>query len=64
LRPSAQRYSIATVWPSIQPSSRSRFTKALVHEPQLEHVPAQWNRGDSPGRLDERVYGIDSILGG
>ena len=28
LRPSAQRYSIATVRPSIQPSSRSRCTKA------------------------------------
>ena len=31
LRPSAQRYSIATVRPSIQPSSRSRCTKAAVH---------------------------------
>ena len=31
LRPSAQRYSIATVRPSIQPSSRSRCTKASVH---------------------------------
>ena len=31
LRPSAQRYSIATVRPSIQPSSRSRCTKAATH---------------------------------
>ena len=31
LRPSPQRYSIATVRPSIQPSSRSRCTKAAVH---------------------------------
>src|SRR5262249_34021213 len=29
--PSTQRYSIATVRPSIQPSSRSRCTKASVH---------------------------------
>ena len=39
LRPSAQRYSIATVRPSIQPSSRSRCTKAAVHGPQAEAVP-------------------------
>src|SRR6266446_2796379 len=31
LRPSAQRYSIAKVRPSIQPSSRSRCTNAAVH---------------------------------
>ena len=31
LRPSAQRYSIAMVRPSIQPSSRSRCTKAAIH---------------------------------
>ena len=31
LRPSAQRYSIATVRPSIQPSSRNRCTKAAAH---------------------------------
>src|SRR5262249_8427821 len=30
-RPSAQRYSIATVRPSIQPSSRNRCTKAVTH---------------------------------
>jgi hypothetical protein len=30
-RPSAQRYSIATLRPSIQPSSRNRCTKAAVH---------------------------------
>ena len=38
-RPSAQRYSIATVRPSIQPSSRSRSTNASVHEPQLDREP-------------------------
>jgi hypothetical protein len=31
LRPSAQRYSIATLRPSIQPRSRSRCTNAAVH---------------------------------
>src|SRR5215472_10046948 len=31
LRPSAQRYSIVTVRPSIQPRSRSRCTKAATH---------------------------------
>ena len=31
LLPSAQRYSIVTVRPSIQPSSRRRWTKAAVH---------------------------------
>jgi hypothetical protein len=31
LRPSAQRYSIAMVCPSIQPSSRNRSTKATVN---------------------------------
>src|SRR6185295_14820497 len=30
-RPSAQRYSIATVRPSIQPSSVNLFIKAVVH---------------------------------
>src|SRR5262245_5882380 len=35
-RPSFQRYSIAMVRPSIQPSSRSRCTKAAVHELQLD----------------------------
>ena len=38
LRPSAQRYSIARLRPSIQPSSRSRCTKAAVHGPQAEAV--------------------------
>ena len=40
LRPSAQRYSIATVWPSIHPSSRSRCTKAAVQSLQFEGVLA------------------------
>src|SRR5262249_11775022 len=31
LRPSAQRYSITTVRPSVQPRSRSRCTKAATH---------------------------------
>ena len=31
LRPSPQRYSIATLRPSVQPSSASRRTKAAVH---------------------------------
>ena len=31
VRPSAQRYSIATLRPSLQSSSRSRWTKAAVH---------------------------------
>jgi hypothetical protein len=35
LRPSAQRHSIATVLPSIQPSSRSRCTNAPVHGVQV-----------------------------
>ena len=38
LRPSAQRYSIATVRPSIQPSSRSRCTNAATHCPPTEGV--------------------------
>jgi hypothetical protein len=38
LRPSAQRYSIATVRPSIQPRSRSRCTKAATHWPMAEGV--------------------------
>ena len=38
LRPSAQRYSIATVRPSIQPRSRSRCTKAATYWPMAEGV--------------------------
>jgi len=37
-RPSAQRTSIATVRPSIQPSSRSRCSKAATHWPAVERV--------------------------
>jgi hypothetical protein len=40
LRPSAQRYSIAMVRPSIQPSSRSRCTKAASRWLQLKAVDA------------------------
>jgi len=43
VRPSAQRYSIATVRPSIQPSSRSRCTNAANHWPCDEGVPATRN---------------------
>ena len=38
LRPSAQRNSIATVRPSIQPSSRSRCTNAAIRWPSAEAV--------------------------
>ena len=37
-RPSAQRYSIVTVRPSIQPSSRSRCTKAATQSLAAERV--------------------------
>jgi hypothetical protein len=40
---SAQRYSIVTVRPSIQPSSCNRFTNAAVQEPQAEDVAAPRN---------------------
>ena len=51
LRPSAQRYSIATVRPSIQPSSRSRCTKAAVQWLQAEGRRAPRNPmvGSLPG---------------
>src|SRR5262245_59911911 len=40
LRPSAHRYSIATVRPSIQPSSRNRSTRAATHWLAAEGVAA------------------------
>jgi hypothetical protein len=43
VRPSAQRYSIATVRPSIQPSSCSRRTKAATHWAWDEGVPETRN---------------------
>jgi len=43
LRPSAQRYSIATVRPSIQPTSPNRCTNALVQRVQLKGVLAPRN---------------------
>ena len=43
LRPSAQRYSIATVRPSIQSSSRSRFSNAVTHWLADESVAAPRN---------------------
>ena len=48
LRPSAQRYSIAMVRPSIQPSSRSRSTKAAVHWPAKRVVPKNPTVGSFP----------------
>jgi hypothetical protein len=38
LRPSPQRYSIARLRPSIQPSSRSRWTKGAAHSLAAERV--------------------------
>jgi hypothetical protein len=51
LRPSAQRYSIATVRPWIQPSSCSRCTKAATHWLLAEAVAAPRNPmvGSLPG---------------
>ena len=43
LRPSPQRYSIATVRPSIQPSSRRRCTKAAVHWLMADEVSGPRN---------------------
>lgn len=43
LRPSAQRYSIATVRPSIQPSSRNRCPKAAVQASQADGVTVPRN---------------------
>jgi hypothetical protein len=43
VRPSAQRYSIAMVRPSIQPSSRSLRSKAMAHGLQPEDVPVPKN---------------------
>jgi hypothetical protein len=42
--PSAQRYWIATVRPSIQPSSCSRWTKAAVHGAQPKAQPSRGTR--------------------
>ena len=41
MRPSAQRYSIATVRPSVQPSSRNRCTKAATIVRGIGRVAAQ-----------------------
>src|SRR4029077_2208377 len=51
LRPSAQRYSIATVRPSVQPSSRSLCTKTADQRVQAEGVLAPRNPmvGSLPG---------------
>jgi hypothetical protein len=48
-RPSAQRYSIATVRFSIQPSSRSRCTKAATHSLAAERV--LWPKNPMVGNL-------------
>src|SRR5262245_66442112 len=39
LRPSAQRYSIVRLRPSLQPNSRNRWTKAAVHSLCAAAVP-------------------------
>src|SRR5262245_52466295 len=49
LLPSAQRYSITTVRPSIQPSSRSRCVKAATHSLAAESVV--W-----PKKTDNRKF--------
>ena len=51
LRPSAQRYSMATVRPSVQPSSRRRCRKAAVHGPWAAAVfePRNPMTGIRPG---------------
>src|SRR5262249_16028357 len=43
LRPSAQRYSIATVRPFIHPSSSNRFSNAAVHGAHTAGVAAPKN---------------------
>ena len=50
-RPSAQRYSIATVRPSIQPSSRKRCTKAATHGRAMKVCPAKEPDGRQLSRL-------------
>ena len=52
LRPSAQRYSIATVRPSTQPSSRSRCTNASVHLRMADSE--SWPRNPMVGILPTR----------
>ncbi len=56
LRPSAQRYSMATVRFSIQPSSRSRCTKAATRGPNVAYVaePRKPIVGSLPGLLRVR----------
>src|SRR5207249_4191033 len=51
LLPSAQRYSIVIVRPSIHPSSRSRWTKALTHWLWVAGAPAV--RSPIVGRLPD-----------
>src|SRR5215472_3751144 len=57
--PSAQRYSIATVCPSIQPSSRSRCTKTTTHWLAIEGVvePRKPMVGSFPGCRATAVSG-------
>jgi hypothetical protein len=43
VRPSAQRLTTLTFWPSIQPSSRRRCTKAAVHWLSIEDAPVPSN---------------------
>ena len=57
--PSTQRYSIATVRPSTQPSSRSRSTKASIHSLAAERVLGPRNPmvGSLPGCCARAVNG-------
>jgi hypothetical protein len=52
--PSAQRYSMCTVLPSTQPSSRRRCTKAPVHCVQDNCVAAPGKRWSAPSRAAAR----------
>ena len=61
-RPSAQRYSIAMVRPSIQPKSRNRCTKAATHWLQAEGVVVPRNPivGSFPGCCARAASGHDA----
>ena len=49
-RPSAQRYSMVIVRPSLQPSSRSHFTNASTHSRWLNDVPEERARPEAGSR--------------
>jgi hypothetical protein len=54
VRPAAQRYSITTVRPSIQPSSRSRCTKASVDSRGIRGATVSDDRFEVSVTFDER----------